>query len=71
MADEKPTINCPQCSAQIDHVEVLQEHHGFMDIGGEIKYDLNTDNNGAPRYLCPVCQEEIDDELAVGSEQAI
>ncbi len=71
MANEKPTIICPHCSAEIDNVEVVQEQHGFMDIGGEIKYDLNTDNNGAPRYLCPVCQEEIDDELAVGSEQAI
>jgi len=69
MGNGKPTIDCPHCSAKIDHVEVVQEQHGFMDIGGEIKYDLDADNNGAPRYLCPVCQEEIDDELVVGPEQ--
>jgi hypothetical protein len=41
----------------------VQEQHGFMDIGGDVKYDLDADNNGSPRYLCPVCQEEIDDEI--------
>jgi len=32
-----------------------------MNIGGEIEYDLNSDNNGAPRYFCPQCQEEIEE----------
>lgn len=58
---EKPTIACPHCFAQIDHVEVTEERHGTMDIGAEIEYDLDADNNGAPRYLCPMCQEEIEE----------
>lgn len=58
---EKPTIHCPHCFAQISHVEVAEERHGTMNIGGEIEYDLNSDNNGALRYFCPQCQEEIEE----------
>jgi|GEM_PF-1263741 len=58
---ERPTIDCPHCFAQISHVEVTEERHGVMNIGGEIEYDLNSDNNGAPRYFCPQCQEEIEE----------
>ncbi len=58
---EKATIDCPHCFAQISHVEVMEERHGVMNIGGEIEYDLNSDNNGAPRYFCPECQEEIEE----------
>jgi len=58
---EKPTIDCPHCFAQISHVEVTEERHGVMNIGGEIEYDLNSDNNGAPTYFCPQCQEEIEE----------
>ncbi len=65
----KPTVNCPHCSAEIDHVDVVQEQHGSMDIGGEIKYDLDAENNGSPRYLCPVCQEEIDEEILAAFSQ--
>ncbi|MFZ2411568.1 MAG: hypothetical protein WAW23_08365 [Candidatus Methanoperedens sp.] len=60
---EKPTIDCPHCFAQISHVEVVEERHGTMDIDGEIEYDLNSDNNGAPRYFCPKCQTEIDESV--------
>ncbi len=59
---EKPTINCPCCSAQINHVEVIEERHGVMNIGENIEYDLNSENNGAPKYFCPVCQEEIEED---------
>ncbi len=55
------TIDCQHCFAQISHVEVTEERHGVMNIGGEIEYDLNSDNNGAPRYFCPQCQEEIEE----------
>ena len=58
---EKPTIHCPHCFAHISHVEIIEERHGTMDIGGEIEYDLNSDNNGAPRYFCPICQEEVEE----------
>jgi hypothetical protein len=58
---DKPTIYCPHCFAQISHVEVVEERHGVMNIGGEIEYDLHSDNNGAPRYFCPQCQEEIEE----------
>jgi len=58
---EKPTIDCPHCFAHISHVEVVEERHGVMNIGGEIEYDLNSDNNGAPTYFCPQCQEEIEE----------
>jgi hypothetical protein len=65
---EKPTIDCPHCFAQI---KVVEERHGTMDIGGEIEYDLNSDNNGAPRYFCPQCQEEIEEvDLALVPEPA-
>ncbi len=57
----KPTIDCPHCFAQISHVEITEEQLGVMNIGGEIEYDLNSDNNGAPRYFCPQCQEEIEE----------
>jgi hypothetical protein len=60
-SDEKPTIHCPHCFAQISHVDVVEERHGTMNIGGEIEYNLNSDNNGAPRYFCPQCQEEIEE----------
>lgn len=55
------TIDCPNCFVQIGHVEVTEEKHGVMDIGGEIKYDLNAKDNGAPRYFCPECQGEIEE----------
>lgn len=58
---EKPTIDCPHYFTQISHVEIVEERHGTMDIGGEIEYDLNSDNNGAPRYFCPECQEEVEE----------
>jgi hypothetical protein len=58
---EKPTIHCSHCFAQISHVEIAEERHSTMIIGGEIEYDLNSDNNGAPRYFCPQCQEEIEE----------
>jgi len=58
---EKPTIDCPHCFAHICHVEVVEERHGVMNICGEIEYDLNSDNNGAPTYFCPQCQEEIEE----------
>ena len=32
-----------------------------MKIGGEVEYDVNSKNNGAPRYFCPQCQEEIEE----------
>jgi hypothetical protein len=68
---EKPTIDCLHCFAQISHVEVVEERHGTMDIGGEIEYDLNSDNNGAPRYFCPQCQEEVEEvDLALVPEPA-
>ncbi|MGB8218665.1 MAG: hypothetical protein WCE94_15310 [Candidatus Methanoperedens sp.] len=71
VADEKPTIDCPHCFAQISHVEVTEERHGVMDIGKEIEYDLNSENNGAPKYFCPVCQEEIEEvELTLVPEPA-
>ncbi len=71
VATEKPTIDCPHCFAQINHVEVIEERHGVMNLGGEIEYDLNSENNGAPKYFCPVCQEEIDEvELAPVPEPA-
>ncbi len=61
-ADEKPTIVCPHCFAQISHVEVTEEKHGVLNIGEEVvEYDLNAENNGAPKYFCPVCQEEIEE----------
>jgi hypothetical protein len=60
VAAKKPTIECPLCFVRINYVEVLEERHGTMDIGGEIKYDLNSDNNGSPRYFCPKCQDEIE-----------
>jgi len=34
---EKPTIDCPHCFAHIRHVEVVEERHGIMNIGGEIE----------------------------------
>ena len=58
---EKPTIDCPHCFAHISHVEVIEERHGVMRIGGEIEYDLNAENNGAPLYFCPQCQEDIEE----------
>ncbi len=61
MANGKLIIHCPHCFAHISHVEVTEERHGVMNIGGEIEYDLNSDNNGAPRYFCPQCQEEIEE----------
>lgn len=61
MANEKPTILRPHCFAQISHVEVTKERRGTMNIGGEIEYDINSDNNGAPRYFCPQSQEEIEE----------
>lgn len=61
MTAKKPTIECQFCFARIDYVEVIEERHGIMSIGGEIEYDLNSKNNGAPRYLCPRCQEELDE----------
>lgn len=63
MAGEKPTIDCPHCFAYISHVEVIEERHGVMNIGGEIEYDLNSDNNGSPRYFCPMCQDEIEESV--------
>jgi len=60
---EKPTIDCPHCFTQISHIEVLEERHGTMNIGEEIEYDLNAENNGTPRYFCPQCQEEIEEAL--------
>jgi len=60
-AGKKSTIDCPHCFAHISHVEVMEERHGVMNIGGEIEYDLNSDNNGAPKYFCPQCQEEIEE----------
>jgi hypothetical protein len=57
---EKPTIDCLHCFAQISHVEVVEGRHGVMNIG-RIEYDLNSDNNGAPRYFCPEYQEEIEE----------
>jgi hypothetical protein len=42
-------------------VEVIEERHGVMKIGGEIEYDLNAENNGAPLYFCPQCQEDIEE----------
>jgi hypothetical protein len=68
---EKPTIECPHCHAHISHVEVIEDRHGTMDIGGEIEYDLNSENNGAPRYFCPICQEEVEEvDLALVPEPA-
>jgi hypothetical protein len=61
MANEKPTIHCPHCFAQISHAEVVEERQGTMNIGGEIEYDLNAENNGAPQYFCPQCEEEIEE----------
>lgn len=43
---EKPTIHCPHCFAQISYVEVVEERHSTMNIGEEIEYDFNSDNNG-------------------------
>lgn len=61
MVDEKPTIDCPHCFAKISHVEVTVEQRGVMNIGREIEYGLDSANNGAPRYFCPECQEEIEE----------
>jgi hypothetical protein len=33
---EKPTIHCPHCFVQISHVEVVEERHGTMNIGGRL-----------------------------------
>ncbi|CAG0975203.1 hypothetical protein METP3_01742 [Methanosarcinales archaeon] len=38
--------------------QIEELKHGVMNIGGEIEYDLNSDNNG---YFCPECQEEIEE----------
>lgn len=43
---EKPAIHCPHYFVHISHVEVAEERHGGMKIGGEIEYDLNSNNNG-------------------------
>ncbi len=51
--------------------EIKEERHGIMNIGEEIEYDLNSDNNGASRYFCPQCQEEIEEAyLTLGPEPA-
>lgn len=69
---EKPIVDCPHCFAQISHVEVVEERHCTMDIGVGIEYDLNTENNEAPRYFCPICQEEIEEvDLALVPEPAV
>lgn len=61
-ATKGKTIGCPHCSAKISFVEVIEEKHGVMNIGeNDVEYDLNAENNGAPKYFCPVCQAEIEE----------
>jgi hypothetical protein len=68
---KKTGIDCPHCFAHIEHVEAIEERHGVMSIGGEIEYDLNSDNNGSPRYFCPKCQDEIEESVLHPEPSAI